>query len=96
MIQYFQVDEINSVYSVKFIKHNLPFTRISGSYNLFAARVMGLNYGDYLRFIRQEYNATLKGQKGLITAFFLDKKDAVALSKYLNARLNEILQTINF
>ena len=47
-----------------------------GSYNLFAARVMGLNYADYLRLCRDYYGAILTGKNekypiflGLATTF---------------------------
>lgn len=40
------------------------------------ARLWGLEFPDFLRFVRQEYNATLCGRKSTyIHFYFTDKKD---------------------
>ena len=66
-------------------------TCICGSYNILAARVFGLSYADYLRMIRENYGATLKGKEGYITYTFTVKENAIKLEKELNRRWNIIL-----
>lgn len=49
---------------------------MSSSWLVLYARVWGLSYPDFLRYIRQEYNATLCGRKSTyIHFYFADKKD---------------------
>lgn len=56
----------------------------SGSYNIVAARVLGLSYPDYLRFVRQNYSATLRGREGYSYAIYKNRKDCVAVVTLLN------------
>ena len=56
----------------------------SGSFNIVAARVLDFTYPDYLRYVRQNYNATLKGKKGYSYAVYKDRKDCVAVVTLLN------------
>ena len=56
----------------------------SGSFNIVAARILGFTYPDYLRFVRQSYNATLKGKQGYSYAIYKDRKDCVAVVTLLN------------
>lgn len=58
--------------------------RPSGSYNIVAARVLGLSYPDYLRFVRQNYSATLRGREGYSCASYKNRKDCVAVVTLLN------------
>lgn len=95
MTQYFKVDQINKTYLVVVIKDKLPFTCVSGSFNVLGARVLGLNYSDYLRLARDTYHATLKGQSGWIHPFFLEEKDALIFCGILNRQLNQIFNDIS-
>lgn len=56
----------------------------SGSFNIVAARVLDFTYPDYLRYVRQNHNATLKGKKGYSYAVYKDRKDCVAVVTLLN------------
>lgn len=56
----------------------------SGSFNIVAARILDFTYPDYLRYVRQNYNATLKGKKGYSYAVYKDRKDCVAVVTLLN------------
>ena len=56
----------------------------SGSFNIVAARVLDFTYPDYLRYVRQNHNATLKGKKGYSYAVYKDRKDCVTVVTLLN------------
>lgn len=56
----------------------------SGSFNIVAARILGFSYPDYLRYVRQNHNATLKGKEGYSYAIYKDRKDCVAVVTLLN------------
>ena len=57
----------------------------SGSYNVLGARILGLSYGDYLRFVAQN-GATIVGKKSKYVSFFFEKKeDAIKIQKLLNS-----------
>ena len=59
----------------------------SGSYNVLGARILGLSYGDYLRFVAQN-GATIVGKKSKYVSFFFEKKeDAIKIQKLLNSYL---------
>lgn len=56
----------------------------SGSFNIVTARILGFTYPDYLRYVRQNHNATLKGKQGYSYAIYKDRKDCVAVVTLLN------------
>lgn len=56
----------------------------SGSFNIVAARILGFSYPDYLRYVRQNHHATLKGKEGYSYAVYKDRKDCVAVVTLLN------------
>lgn len=56
----------------------------SGSFNIVAARILGFSYPDYLRYVRDNYNAVLKGKQGYSYAIYKDRKDCVAVVTLLN------------
>lgn len=56
----------------------------SGSFNIVAARILGFSYPDYLRYVRQNHNAILKGKDGYSYAIYKDRKDCVAVVTLLN------------
>lgn len=57
---------------------------ISGSYNILAARVLGFSYPDYLRYVRDNYKATLKGREGYSYAIYKNRNDCYDIVKELN------------
>ena len=48
-----------------------PFQNgISGSYNVFLARIAGLSYADFLRMCRDEFGATIIGKNTLYPVLY--------------------------
>lgn len=67
----------------------IPY-HISGSYNIIAARILGFSYSDYLLYVRDNYNATLRGPKGYSYAIYKNKNDCYNIVKLLNEFWNKI------
>ena len=61
-----------------------------GSYNLAPARVLGLSYPEYLRFIRQAFydDVSIEGKKGLPVAYWRKGKELYTFIDLLNAKLD--------
>lgn len=93
MRDYYKVDECNGVYWVKLSTlEKLPFNSPKSSYNVLKARVFNLYYDEYLFYVKENFNATLKGiNSKYITEFFKEKKDADYFCKVINNRFNKIL-----
>ena len=54
------------------------------------ARLWGLTYAQFLRYVRQEYNATLCGRNSLyIHFFFYSKSDCERFISDCNSRFNQ-------
>lgn len=62
---------------------------IKGSYILFFPRLFNLSYADFLRMVRDNYNATLQGKKGYVTFYFKNKKDCDLFVIDCNKRFDE-------
>lgn len=97
MKDYFIVEE--SVYNkgsflVKIVHENLPLgENIVGSCNVLAARVLSLNWIDYLRMCRDIYGAMIVGKNEKYpVAYFKDKEKANELKVILNKRVSTILK----
>lgn len=60
------------------------FLKGIGSYNVIAARVCGMTFPDYLRFVREKYNATLRGREGYTHYYFKNRQDCAHLVNDLN------------
>lgn len=66
-------------------------TGTMGSYDILTARVLNLDYCDYLRYCRDCYGAELVGKNNkYITVYFNSKESADKLVKILNDRINKI------
>lgn len=63
---------------------------MSGSYNVLAARLLGFTYPDYLRYVRKNYNAELRGRTGYSYCVFKKKADAIKLVMKLNVEWNKV------
>ena len=61
-----------------------------GSFAIVPARVLGISYPNYLRYVREKYNATLMKNGNFITYFFKDKKDGDKLALELSKRWNKV------
>ena len=57
---------------------------IGGSLIILAARILGLSYPNFLRYCRDNFNATLRGKKGYPTPYWKNRTDAINLIKVLN------------
>lgn len=65
---------------------------IDTSFNILAARLIGMDYPTFLKYIRQEYGAELHGKKGKYISYsFPSKSKANELIKLLNIRWNKLL-----
>lgn len=69
----------------------------SGSYDVFAARLLGLSYPDYLRWARDRLGAELIGKnRRYITVLFNNNETTQILVKTLNSRLEYIINEYDF
>jgi len=55
--------------------HSKINTSIDGSYKVLFARLLGLEYHDFCRFVRSKYNANLHGRQGGYITFTFEKKE---------------------
>ena len=88
----FYIEEHNGKYLVK---PNLSLTefntsKITGSWGVFCARVMGLSYANYLRMCRDMYGAEIVGKNIKYPSAFLSETNAKKLMKVLESRWKEI------
>ena len=70
---------------------NFHLESTSGSYNIICARLMGLNYSQYLRMCRDCFGAEIIGKNSLPVAYFKRSNELDALIELLNARANLVL-----
>lgn len=54
------------------------------SYHIAGARVLGLNYADYLRLLRDQYHADIQGKVGYPIPVFKNKRDAEKVCSLLD------------
>lgn len=57
---------------------------LCGSYNIIPARILGFSFPDYLRYVRDNFNATLRGREGYSVAFYKNKEDCKNIVNLLN------------
>lgn len=90
---YFVVEDADNIFTVRLNEiDGLSFVKPRGSYNILKSRLFNITYPDYLRMVQQNYSAQLKGRKGYIVEFFMNKSDADKICKELNCRLNSVLK----
>ena len=81
----FTVDEMDNGYMVGFKEEFYKkMGCCSGSYNIIPSRLLGFSYPDYLRYMRDKFNATLKGKSGYSYPYYKNKEDCAAAVSYLN------------
>jgi hypothetical protein len=94
---YFHVRDSISVKNHKaiFLDENIYETintRIDGSYNILYARIFGLTYPEFLKMVRDLYNATLYGRGQGYTIFtFENLYDAQKFANECNIRWRELI-----
>ena len=92
----FKLEQRDDKYIIVPVMDNLPLEHTSGSFNLLLARLMGLDYANYLRMCRDMCGATIigKGQKYPV-AYFGGSPQAMIVTrqlvKLLNGRANVAL-----
>lgn len=71
----------------------MPFPNgTKGSYNLLPARVLGLDYADFLRFARDVLNAKIMGKNERYPrAYFRKTPEVLQMVKLLNKRMELIM-----
>lgn len=71
----------------------MPFPNgIRGSYSMMAARVLGLDYADFLRFARDVLNAKIMGKSERYPrAYFRKTPEVLQMVKLLNKRMELIM-----
>ena len=77
---------------VAFNGYGLIGKKEKGSFNVIQARLFGLTYPDYLRYVRENYNGTITGKTGYSYITFKNSADCDRLVKELNSRWDKILK----
>lgn len=96
MKKYFYLDE-SPIYKNKYVIRlnfeNFLFpTGTTGSYGVFIARVMNLDYVDFLRYSRDRLGAELIGKnRKYITPYYDKNENTEAFIKLLNMRMEYIM-----
>lgn len=65
-------------------------TICGGSFNVIGARVLGLSFANYLRYMRDRHNATLKGREGYSSFYFNNQADGLIAIQELNKAWKKI------
>ena len=68
------------------------FTPMKGSFSVLNARLMGLTFPDYLRYISARYNAHIIGKTVYPIIYFENEQDAKNLANELDKRLLYVLK----
>ena len=95
---YFNVDRSyaspNRDYMVWFKNTVAPyFFPFEGSLNVIQARIFGLSYPDFLRYVRDTFGAKLGGRgHKYVGVFFPTEEAAMAYAKILDQRFGEIVK----
>ena len=68
------------------------FTPMQGSFSVLNARLFGLTFPQYLRYISAQYNARIIGKCNYPIIYFENKEDASRLAAELDKRLLFVLK----
>ena len=96
MEKYFFLDEspyYKGKYVIRINLEEMPFKNgTRGSYTLLIPRILNLSYTDYLRYARDRLGADLVGKNArYVVAYFDNNKEARALVRLLNSRMEYIM-----
>ena len=90
----FYVDKspVNEKYSI-YNKLNTVgiFLTYGGSYNIFSAHILGMEYPTFLRMCRDAFGAELIGKEGWTAIYYDKRENAEAVANILNKTINLIL-----
>lgn len=91
---YFKAKEcFNGKYKISPMFENLPLYSTNGSFNLIAARLMGLTYAQFLRYCRDVHEAEIVGKQSLYpVAYFTKEKLPTNLVNELNRRAAALIK----
>lgn len=91
----FYMEEHNGRFLVKpnLALTNLDISKISGSWGVFSARLMGLSYANYLRMCRDKFGGEIIGKNKKYPNVFLTETNAKKLIKILDARWVSVSKT---
>lgn len=92
----FKLEQRDDKYIIVPVMENLPLEYTTGSFNLLPARLMGLDYANYLRMCRDMCGATIMGKGNKYpVAYFGGSPQAMIVTrqlvKLLNGRANVAL-----
>lgn len=94
-IKCFNIEESASYpgkWLIKPIHNNFYLNNTTGSYNIICARLLSINYADYLRLCRDSFGAEIIGKNSKYpVAYFKRGEQVQGLVDLLNARANAIL-----
>lgn len=81
---------VNNTYipDINNIVFNIINYPIKSSYVLFFPRLFNLSYADFLRMVRDRYNATLQGKTSYMVFYFTNKKDCDLFVNDCNKRFD--------
>ena len=91
LIKVFYYDEspVNPPYGVLRVDvEKIPHGKMSGSWNILPARLLGINYADYLRFCRDVLNAQIVGKNTKYPIpYFRQSNETQQFIRLLNKRV---------
>ena len=84
----------NKKYTIILDSMHLPFTYpINSSFQVFAARVLGLEWAEFLYYCRDAYDAEICGKNSMYPVPYFSLEKIKELVTDLNHRLNDILKS---
>ena len=80
----------DGTYMIVFIHDTFMGGYNGGSYSIIGARVLGLSYANYLRYMRDTYGAEVRGREGYSYLIFKDQGKCLMAVQELNKYWAEI------
>lgn len=80
----------DGTYMIVFIHDTFMGGYNGGSYSIIGARVLGLSYANYLRYMRDTYDAEVRGREGYSYLIFKDQGKCLMAVQELNKYWVEI------
>ena len=80
----------DGTYMIMFIHDTFMGGYNGGSYSIIGARVLGLSYANYLRYMRDTYGAEVRGREGYSYLIFKDQGKCLMAIQELNKNWQKI------
>lgn len=94
----YEKEPIQKLY--RLVKSDIVYDTIvytDSSYNVLYARLLGLSWANFLRFIRDNYDAEIKGKESLYPVFWFKNKAKVSeLANLLDERFKYVIKGGNW